>query len=105
MTSSMTVNLCAATVIDVLWSKNEENDFQGCEQLQLVVKLRLQDAVCLIMFIKNIIFLFSMQNPGMHAFNFTVKEVALACNSCAGWGVGAGNLIAVPAVNSLRTKY
>ena len=37
----------------------------------------------------------------MHAFNFT----ALACNSCAGWVGGAGNLIAVPAVNSPRTKY
>ena len=34
----------------------------------------------------------------MHAFNFTAKKVALACNSCAGWVGGAGNLIAVPAV-------
>ena len=42
---------------------------------------------------------------GMHAFNFTAKKVALACNSCAGWVGGAGNLIAVPAVNSPRTKY
>ena len=41
----------------------------------------------------------------MHAFNFTAKKVALACNSCAGWVGGAGNLISVPAVNSPRTKY
>ena len=41
----------------------------------------------------------------LHAFNFTAKKVALACNSCAGWVGGAGNLIAVPAVNSPRTKY
>ena len=41
----------------------------------------------------------------MHAFNFTAKKVALACNSCAGWVGGAGNLIPVPAVNSPRTKY
>ena len=45
---------------------------------------------------------------GMHAFIFTTKKVALlplACNSCAGWVGGAGNLIAVPAVNSPHTKY
>ena len=41
----------------------------------------------------------------MHAFNFTAKKVALACNSCGGWVGGAGNLIAVPAVNSPHTKY
>ena len=41
----------------------------------------------------------------MHAFNFTAKKVALACNSCAGWVGRAGNLIAVPAVNSPHTKY
>ena len=41
----------------------------------------------------------------MHAFNFTAKKVALAYNSCAGWVGGAGNLIAVPAVNSQLTKY
>ena len=64
--------------------------------------------------------LFFAQDPGMHeqstnhislvktgldvmqAFNFTAKK---ACNSCAGWVGGAGNLIAVPAVNSLRMKY
>ena len=41
----------------------------------------------------------------MH-FNFTTKEkAALACNSCTGWVGGAGNLIAVLAVNSPRTKY
>ena len=34
-----------------------------------------------------------------------LKKVTLACNSCAGWVGGAGNLIAVPAVNSPRTKY
>ena len=51
---------------------------------------------------KNITF---VQDQGMHAFNFTAKKVALACNSCAGWVGGAGNLIAVPAVNSPRTKY
>ena len=38
----------------------------------------------------------------MHAFNFTAKKVALASNSSTGW---AGNLIAVPAVNSPHTKY
>ena len=43
--------------------------------------------------------------PGMHAFNSTAKNVALGCNSCAGWVGGAGNLISVPAVNSPRTKY
>ena len=57
------------------------------------------------MFMKNITFLFFVQDPGMHAFNFTAKKVALACNSCTGWVGGAGNLIAVPVVNSLRTKY
>ena len=36
----------------------------------------------------------------MHAFNFTAKK---SCNSCAGWVGGAGNLIAVPAVNGPRT--
>ena len=41
----------------------------------------------------------------MHAFNFTAKKVALACNSCTGWVGGAGNLIPVPAVNSPHTKY
>ena len=54
---------------------------------------------------KNITFLFFVQDPGMHAFNFTAKKVALACDSCAGWVGGAGNLIAVPAVNSPCTKY
>ena len=39
-------------------------------------------------------FLFSMQDPGMHAFNFTI-----------GWVGGAGNLIAVPAVSNLHMKY
>ena len=35
-----------------------------------------------------------MQDPGMHAFNFTAKKkVALACNSCTGWVGRAGNLI------------
>ena len=29
----------------------------------------------------------------------------LACNSCAGWVGGAGNLIAVPADNSQHMKY
>ena len=52
---------------------------------------------------KNITFLFFVQDPGMHAFNFTAKKVAL--NSCAGWVGGAGNLIAMPAVNSPRMKY
>ena len=47
---------------------------------------------------KNTIVLFSMQKPGIDAFNFTAKKVALACNSCAGWVGGAGNLIAVAAV-------
>ena len=37
--------------------------------------------VCLLIFITN---LFFVQDPGMHAFNFTAKEVAFACNSCAG---------------------
>ena len=32
----------------------------------------------------------------MLAFNFTGKK---ACNSCAGWVGGAGNLIVVPEVN------
>ena len=41
----------------------------------------------------------------MHAFNFTAKKVTLACNSCTGWVGGAGHLIPVPAVNSLRTQY
>ena len=41
----------------------------------------------------------------MHAFNLTAKKVALAYNSCAGWEGGAGNLIAVRAVNSLCTKF
>ena len=68
------------------------------------VFLRLRVTVCSIIFMKNIIFLFSVQDPGMHAFKFTTKKVALACNSCAGWVGGAGNLIAVPAVNSPRTK-
>ena len=54
---------------------------------------------------ENITFLFFAQDPGMHASNFTAKKVALACNSCAGWVGGAGNLIAVPAVNSPRTIY
>ena len=54
---------------------------------------------------KNINFPFFVQNPGMHAFNFTAKKAALASNSCTGWVGGACNLIAVPAVNSLRTKY
>ena len=34
-----------------------------------------------------------------------LKKVALACNSCAGWVGGAGNLIAVPAVNGPHMKY
>ena len=67
--------------------------------------LGLRDTVCSLLFMKNITFLFFVQDPGMHAFNFTAKKVALACNSCAGWVGGAGNLIAVPAVNSPRTKY
>ena len=54
---------------------------------------------------KNIIFLFSMQNPGMLAFNIITKNVSLASNSCAGWVGRAGNLIAAPAVNSPCTKY
>ena len=54
---------------------------------------------------KYITFLFFVQDPGMHALNFTAKKVGLACNSCAGWVGGAGNLIAVPAVYSRRTKY
>ena len=45
---------------------------------------------------KNIIFLFSEQDPGMLAFNFTSKKVALAYNSCNCWVGGASNLIAVP---------
>ena len=53
---------------------------------------------------KYIIFLSSVQIPGMHAFNFTAKKVTLAGNSYAGWVGGAGNLIAVPAVNSPFTK-
>ena len=71
-------------------------------RLQMVYKcqLRLRDTVC-----SFITFLFFALDPGMHAFNFTAKRVALACNSCAGWVGGAGNLIAVPAVNSPRTKY
>ena len=64
--------------------------------------LRLRDTVCSLIFMKNITF---VQDPGMHVFNFTTKKVTLACNSCAGWVGGAGNLIAVPAVNSPRTKY
>ena len=41
----------------------------------------------------------------MHAFNFTAKKkVALAC-SYTDWVGGAGNLIAVLAVNGLRAKY
>ena len=39
----------------------------------------------------------------MHVFNFTVKKATLACNSCAGWVGGAGNLIAVPAVVHVRS--
>ena len=54
---------------------------------------------------KNITVLFSVQEPGMHVFNFTDKKVASACNSCAGWVGVAGNLIVVPEVNSQRTKY
>ena len=54
---------------------------------------------------ENIILLFAVQNLGMLGFNFTAKKVSLACNSCAGWVSRAGNLISVPAVNSLRTKY
>ena len=49
---------------------------------------------------ENITGLFSV-----HVFNFTAKKIALACNSCAGWVGGTGNLIAVPAVNSLCMKY
>ena len=41
----------------------------------------------------------------MRLINFTAKKVTLACNSCAGWVGGAGNLIVVPAVNSPHTKY
>ena len=41
----------------------------------------------------------------MHAFNFSAKEVTLACNSYAGWVGRACNLIAVPVVNNPRTKY
>ena len=41
----------------------------------------------------------------MHAFNLPLKKVAIACNSCTGWVGRVGNLIPVPAVNSLRTKY
>ena len=33
------------------------------------------------------------------------KKLALAFNNCTGWVGGAGNLIAVLAVNSPRTKY
>ena len=52
---------------------------------------RLQVTFCPIIFMKNIIFLFSVQNPGMLAYNLTAKKVSLACNSCAGWVGGAGN--------------
>ena len=69
--------------------------------LYYILCLRLRDTVCSL----NITFLLFVQDPGMHAFNFTAKKVALACNSCAGWVGGAGNLIAVHAVNSPRTKY
>ena len=55
--------------------------------------------------INFVTFLFFMQDPGMHAFNFTAKKVALANNSCTGWVGGAGNLIVMPAVNSLRVRY
>ena len=68
-------------------------------------ELRLQVTFCPIIFMENIIFLFSVQNPGMLAFNFTAKKVSLACNSCAGWVGGARNLISVPAVNRPHTKY
>ena len=36
----------------------------------------------------------------MRLINFTAKKVqsAFACNSCAGWVGGVGNLIAMPAV-------
>ena len=68
-------------------------------------RLRLRDTVCSLIFMKNITFLFFVQDPGMHAFNFSTKKVTLACNSCAGWVGGACNLIAVPAVNNPRTNY
>ena len=45
-----------------------------------------------------------MQVVFQHAFNFTAKKIALACNSCAGWVGRACNLIAVLVVNSLHTK-
>ena len=51
---------------------------------------------------KYITFLFFVQDPGMHAFNFSAIKVA---NSSAGWVGGAGNLIPVLAVNSPRMKY
>ena len=38
--------------------------------------LRLRVTVFSIIFMTNIIFLFSVQNPGMLAFNFTAKKVS-----------------------------
>ena len=70
-----------------------------------ISRLRLGDTVCSLIFMKNITFLFFVQDPGMHAFNFSAKKVALACNSCASWVGRACNLIAVPAVNNPHTNY
>ena len=35
---------------------------------------RYGDTVCSLIFMKNISFLFFVQDPGMHAFNFTAKK-------------------------------
>ena len=70
-------------------------------------RLRLRDTVCSLIFMKILpSFKFFVQDRDMHAFNFTAKKFVIACNSCAGWVGGAGNLIAVPAaaVNRPRTS-
>ena len=52
-----------------------ENGNLHLSQPMMVTVLRLWDTVCSLIFMKNITFLFFVQDPGMHAFNFTAKKV------------------------------
>ena len=69
---------------------------------QIYEHVWLWDTVCSLMFMT---FLFSVQDPGMHVFNFTTKKKVALDRSCTSRVGGAGNLIAVLAVNHPCTKY
>ena len=62
---------CHLRPIDVLLLLNVNN-------AKYIILYRLRDTVCSLIFMKNITFLFFVQDPGMHAFNFTVKKSCIS---------------------------